>query len=166
MIEIKAVGFSPSRSGGKNFFSRVSFLCWLIFRYSFHPRDTAQNADGWFQLAPYAPYMCGFGRLYGVHTTCAETSAVSRGSSHVTTKQRCKYTTWMDIQKATAVTLLRINCNKSAMSLLENGEQRSIKHWHVYILPRTLFVTVAWLADEKAKGFLKLLGFFVLFFLP
>ena len=27
--------------------------------------------------------------LYGVHKTCSETAAVSRGTSHVTTKQRC-----------------------------------------------------------------------------
>ena len=32
----------------------------------------------------------------------AETAAVSRGTSHVTTKQRCKYTTSVGIQKARA----------------------------------------------------------------
>ena len=32
----------------------------------------------------------------GVHRTCAETAAVSRGTSHVTTKQRCKHTTLAD----------------------------------------------------------------------
>ena len=37
-------------------------------------------------------------RLHGVHRTCAETAAVSRGTSHVTTKQRCKYTASVDIQ--------------------------------------------------------------------
>ena len=35
-----------------------------------------------------------------VYTERAETAAVSRGTSHVTTKQRCKYTTWVDIQNA------------------------------------------------------------------
>ena len=34
-----------------------------------------------------------------VHTERAETAAVSRGTSHVTTKQRCKYTTSVDIVK-------------------------------------------------------------------
>ena len=34
-----------------------------------------------------------------VYTERAEMEAVSRGKSHVTTKQRCKYTTWMNIQK-------------------------------------------------------------------
>ena len=30
---------------------------------------------------------------YDVHRTCAHTTAVLRGIRHVTTKQRCKYTT-------------------------------------------------------------------------
>ena len=34
-------GSSPGRSGGRIFFSRVNFLCWLLFRYPFHPRVTA-----------------------------------------------------------------------------------------------------------------------------
>ena len=38
--------------------------------------------------------------LYGVHRTCVEVAVVSRGTSHVTTKQRCKYTTSVDIQNA------------------------------------------------------------------
>ena len=33
------------------------------------------------------------------HRTCAETAAILRGTSHVTTKQRCKYTTSVDIKK-------------------------------------------------------------------
>ena len=35
---------------------------------------------------------------YGVHRTCTEMAAVSRGTSHATTKQRCRYTTTVDIQ--------------------------------------------------------------------
>ena len=38
-------------------------------------------------------------RVYGVHRTCAETAAVSRGIGHETTKQRCQYTTSSDIKK-------------------------------------------------------------------
>ena len=30
------------RSGGAIFFSRVNFLCWLLLRYPFHPRVTAE----------------------------------------------------------------------------------------------------------------------------
>ena len=32
---------SPGRSGGRILFSRVNCLCWLLFRYPFHPRVTA-----------------------------------------------------------------------------------------------------------------------------
>ena len=34
----KFPGSSPGRSGGRIFFSRVNFLCWLLLRYPFHPR--------------------------------------------------------------------------------------------------------------------------------
>ena len=35
-----------------------------------------------------------------VYTERAEAAAVSRGTSHVTTKQRCKYTTSVEIHNA------------------------------------------------------------------
>ena len=40
---LKGRGFAadPCRSGGRLFFFRVDFLCWLLFRYPFHPRVTA-----------------------------------------------------------------------------------------------------------------------------
>ena len=37
----KVTGSNPCLSGGKIFFSRVNFLCWLLFWYPFHPRVTA-----------------------------------------------------------------------------------------------------------------------------
>ena len=37
----KVMGSNPCWSGGKIFFSRVDFLCWLLFRYPFHPCVTA-----------------------------------------------------------------------------------------------------------------------------
>ena len=37
----KVAGSNPCWSGGRIFFSRVSFLCWLLFRYPFHPHVTA-----------------------------------------------------------------------------------------------------------------------------
>ena len=37
----------------------------------------------------------------GVHGTCAEMAAESGGTSHATNKQRCTYTTSVDIQNAT-----------------------------------------------------------------
>ena len=55
-----------------------------------------------------------------VCTERAETAAVSRGTSHVTTKLRCKYTTSVDIQNSDS---FHITCDKSAVNLLESGEQ-------------------------------------------
>ena len=37
----KVPGSSPGRSGGRIAFSRVNFLCWLLFRYPSHPRVNA-----------------------------------------------------------------------------------------------------------------------------
>ena len=37
----KVAGSNLCRSGGRIFFSRVNFLCWLLFRCPFHPRVTA-----------------------------------------------------------------------------------------------------------------------------
>ena len=31
----------PAGAAGRIFFSRINFLCWLLFRYPFHPRVTA-----------------------------------------------------------------------------------------------------------------------------
>ena len=54
-----------------------------------------------------------------VYTERAETAAVSRSTSHVTTKQRCEYTTWVDIQKRTIITPLELHA--SAVGLLKSG---------------------------------------------
>ena len=37
----KVASSNPCGSGGRGFFSGVNFLCWLVFRYPFHPRVTA-----------------------------------------------------------------------------------------------------------------------------
>ena len=37
----KVAGSNPCWNGGRIFFSRVDFLCWLLLRYPFHPRVTA-----------------------------------------------------------------------------------------------------------------------------
>ena len=41
--------------------------------------------------------------MNGVHRTCAETAAVSRGTSDVTTKEHYQYTTSVDIKKIRAI---------------------------------------------------------------
>ena len=70
------MGLSPSRSGGKIFFSMVNFLCWLLFQFLFqpptpanpmllqkhlkNPGHSAKGAGGWLQLNTHAPYLGGF----------------------------------------------------------------------------------------------------------
>ena len=66
---------------------------------------------------------------YIVYTKRAETAAVSRGTSHVTIKQRCECTTWVDIQNtlSKAIHSFRTTRDKSAVSLLESVEYRYMK---------------------------------------
>ena len=94
----KVSGSNPCWSGGRIFFSRVDFLCWLLFRYPFHPRVTAVARKRfqsfcqkcrWQVTAKHAytlhMWLCmkWYGAwLYGVHKTCAETAALSCGTSH------------------------------------------------------------------------------------
>ena len=95
----KVVGSDPCWSGGRIFFSRVNFLCWLLFWYLFHPRVTAaagkrpwlvilpKSAGGRLQLNTHTPYICGFAwsdMVHGcmVYTENAEMAAVSCGTSH------------------------------------------------------------------------------------
>ena len=66
----KVAGLNPCKSGGRIFFSRVNFLCWLLFRYPFHPRVTTvarkrsrsfcQSAGGRLQLNTHTSDVCGF----------------------------------------------------------------------------------------------------------
>ena len=91
----KAAGSSPGR---RIFFSRVNFLCWLLICCLFHPCVTAvackrsqlsiNSAGGRLQLNTQASYICDFAQSDMVHgcmvyAECAETAAVSRGTSHV-----------------------------------------------------------------------------------
>ena len=92
----KVAGSNPCRSGGRIFFFKVDFLCWLLFRYPFYPRVTAVARKKsrsfcqkcrWQVTAKHAYtlrlWLCmkWYGAwLYGVHSTCAETAAVSCGT--------------------------------------------------------------------------------------
>ena len=94
----KVAGSNPCRSGGRIFFSRVDYLCWLFFRYPFHPRVTAVARKRsrsfcqkcrWQVTVKHAYTLCMWlcmkwhgAWLYAVHRTCAETAAVSCGTSH------------------------------------------------------------------------------------
>ena len=57
--------------------------------------------SGRLQLTGYARTERCMGHGYTVYTENTEMAAVSHGTSHVTAKQHCKYTTSVDIQKAT-----------------------------------------------------------------
>ena len=107
----KVVGSSPGRSGGRIFFSRVNCLCWLLFRYAFHPRVTTvarkKNRSfcqkcTWQVTAKHActlrMWLCMKWHgawLYGVHRTRWDGNSFMRHQPC----QRCKYTTSVDIQK-------------------------------------------------------------------
>ena len=95
----KVAGLKPCRSGRRIFFSRVDFLCWLLFRYPFHPHvTTVAHKRSWsfcqkcrWQVT--AKHVCTLRMwlymkwhgawLYGVRRTCTEMAAVSCGTSHV-----------------------------------------------------------------------------------
>ena len=81
-------------------FKSLQEQCWLLFQYLFHPCVTAvarkrsqsffQSAGGKLQLNTLAPYVCGFAwsdmvHGYMVYTERAEMTAVSCGTSHVST---------------------------------------------------------------------------------
>ena len=84
----KVVGSNPCWSCGRIFFSRVNFLCWLLFRYPFHRRVTAVAPKRsrsfcqkcrWQVTAIHAytlhMWLCMKWHgawLYGVHRTCTE----------------------------------------------------------------------------------------------
>ena len=93
----KVVSSNPCRSSWR-IFSRVDFLCWLLFRYSFHPCVTAVACKRslsfyqkcrWQVTAKHAytlrMWLCmkrHSAWLYGVPRTCVKMAAVSCGTSH------------------------------------------------------------------------------------
>ena len=85
----KVAGSNPCWSGGIIFFSRVDFLCWLLFRYPFHPRVTAvarkrsrsfcqKCTGGRLQLNTHTPYVCGFAWSDTVHGCMVYTELAPR----------------------------------------------------------------------------------------
>ena len=98
---LKVTGFKSLQEWQEIFFSSVSFLCWLVFWYRFHPcvttvaRKRSQSfcqKCRWQVTAKHAytlrMWLCMKWHgawLYGVHRTCAEMAADSCGTSHAST---------------------------------------------------------------------------------
>ena len=120
-------GSNPCRSGGRLFFSRVTFLCRLLFRYLFHPRVTAAARKRSLSFCQTAKHACILRMwlcmkwhgawLYGVHRTRRD------GSSFMWLQpcQRCKYTTSARIEKCARKLVTQAELHASAVSLLESG---------------------------------------------
>ena len=108
----KVTGLNPCRSGGRIFFSRVDFLCWLLFWYPFHPRVTAvarkrswsfRQKCRWQVTAKHTytlrMWLCTKWHgawLYGVHRTVRMRWDGCSFMRHQPC-QHCKYTTLVDI---------------------------------------------------------------------
>ena len=131
----KGRGFESLQERPENFLLQVNFLCWLLFRYPFHPSVTAvarkrprsfRQKCRWQVTAKHAytlrMWLCMKWHgtwLYGVHRTRRD------GSSSMWHQpcQRCKYTTLVDIQKRAKKKLFtHVESHASAVSLLESGE--------------------------------------------
>ena len=144
----KVVGSNPCRSGGSVFFSRVNFLCWLLFRYPFHPRVTAVARKRsrsfcqkcrWQVTAKHAyllpmwlwmKWHCNQVRGWMVYTelvhrTCAETAAFHVAPA-MQQPQSATSTSFPRIPIIRAIKghshSFRITCDMCALSLLESRE--------------------------------------------
>ena len=124
--------------GRRIFFSGVNFLCWLLFRYLFHPRVTAVarkrprsscqkrrwqvTAKHTYTLRMWLCMKWHGAWLYGVHRTRRDWLSGRRFLWHQPC-QHCKYTTSVDIQKRAIKTIhsCRITCERS-----ESARERRI----------------------------------------
>ena len=113
-----------------------STFCADLFWYLFYHTSTYKipvvwaKVPGYVTLNMHAPYVCGLQNwcsklVYDMHKMCADTAGISCGTSHVTTKQCCKYTTLVDIKKCTMKSYshsFRITYGKSSVSLRKSGK--------------------------------------------
>ena len=119
-----------SRSGWRMVFSRVNFLCWLLFWYPFHPHVTAVAC----KRCTHASYVCGF--AWSDVTWCTVVwcitmqNAPRRQQFHVAPAMENKNKNsavstplwWILKMCCKKLHLFGITCDKSAASLLESGE--------------------------------------------
>ena len=141
----KVAGSNPCWNGGRIFFSRVNFLCWLLFWYPFHPRVTAVARKRsrsscqkcrWQVTAKHAytlhMWLCmkwHSAWLYGVHRTRRDGS---RFMWHQPC-QHCKYTTSVDIKKRAikkAIHSCRITFERSESALERRIALYKSNHHH------------------------------------
>ena len=67
-----------------------------------------------------------------VYTERGETAAVSRGTSHVQTKQRCKYTTSVDIHNALYKKLQTLILNHMRQERTESTREQRIALYKIH----------------------------------
>ena len=174
-LDLWSKGYSsnPCRGGGRMFFTRVDFLCWLFFQYLFHPCVTAVACKRpqsicqkcmWQVAAKHTCTLCMWlcmkwhgAWLYGVHRTCRD------GNSFMWYQpcQHCKYTTLVDVQKH-AIHSCRITCERSGSAeewriALHKSNQQQLK------TPPLLFacqlVNMPWQALGQGGGALWLVDY-------
>ena len=129
---LKGCRFNPSKSSWRIFFSRVNFLCWLLFQYPVHPCVTAVTRKwSWsfcqkcrwqvtakhvYNLRMWLCMMWHGALLYDVHRTCAEMAAVWCGTTSVETEKKKRY----------IKLVAHVESHASAVSLLKRAENSVI----------------------------------------
>ena len=125
----KVVGSNPCGGGGRIFFSRVNFLCWVLFQYPFHPCVTVvahKRSQSFCQKCRWqvtAKHPCTICLCFAwsdmvhgcvVYTERTDTAAVSCGTSHFSVFSKI----YIYIKLVT-----HVESHVSAASLLKSGEQ-------------------------------------------
>ena len=133
----KVAGSNPCWSGGRIFFSRVNFLCWLLFRYAFHPRVTAvarKRSRPFCQKVQVAGYR--WTRIHLTYVALHEvtwcmvvwcTQNLRRDGSSSMWHQLCQRCNWVHHFGEYSKTcykkqVTQVESHASAVSLLESGE--------------------------------------------
>ena len=150
----------PAEAAGELFSqSRVRFLCWVLFRYPrFHPHVTeiARKRPqsfcqqcGWQYTDKYActqrMWLCTkwLDIVLGcmVYTEHAEIATVLCGTSHVTTKQRCKYSTLVDIENR-AIQKVTVTHFESHVTKAQKMNWRVERYIKVIIIIIIIFIFI------------------------
>ena len=140
------MGSNPCRSGGRILFSGVNFLCWLLFRYPFHPCVTTAACKSsrsfcqkcrWQVTAKHTYTLCiiwlcmkWHGACFMVYTKRAEMAAVSCGTSHgyyFFINFKCA----INLLKASHSCRITCKCNETArewrLALYKSDQQLDVK---------------------------------------